>query len=257
MPDIEEDAARASGPSVEVKRPGLFAALKQSIVIHLERPLLLVIPLSLAIILFILDHLTGRESPDPRDLAKSFALSPLDVFSDLRFLGDRSARWALPIALALRVGAVMLFLSLLLRVQLTLSRLARVAAAYVIAIISFAIPFGMSAMYVNLFGRALVSGESSPIPLILLLTSPVLHVLLALVLGQLVVKAVLAEEARITFKDPVLWLLAALSTWIWFMIAGRAREMFEAAPAMAFGLAFAAVVAQAVILSAVGTRMRR
>lgn len=212
------------------------------------------VPLTLAIAIYLLDHLTGVESPDARDLAKSFAFPPLDTYSDLRLLGDHSARWILPIAVALRIAAVWLFLTVFLAVPLTISRFARLAGVYLLAIVSFSIQFGLSAMYVNVFERLVTSGESSPLPLILLFISPVVHGLLALLMIQLAVKALIPDEAEITFKDPVLWLLAGLSTWIWFMLASRANALFETFPTVAFGLGFVAVVAQSTLFCAAALR---
>jgi hypothetical protein len=224
---------------------------------QLEQPILLIIPITLAISLFLLDHLTGIEAPDARDLAKSFAFPPLDTYSDLRFLGDENARWVVPIALALRIAAVYFFLTSLFAIPWTLSRLARLAGVYVLATASFSIQFGLSALYVNMFGRLVTTGESSPVPLILLFISPVVHGLLALVLVQLAVKAVHPNEVSLTFKDPVLWILAGLSTWIWFMVASRVDALFETSPTLAFGLGFAAILVQSTLYCATALRLRR
>ena len=254
MPDIEEDVEPRSAQSAPSRRPGFWAFLRQAARMQLERPVLFIIPVILAITIFLLDHLTGVESPDARDLAKSFAFPPLDTYSDLRLLGDQSARWILPSAVALRIGAVSLFLTILLSVPLTVLRFIRLAGVYLLGIVSFSIQFGLSALYVKVFERLVTSGESSPLPLILLFISPVIHGLFALLMVQLAVKAVLGAEAQITFKDPVLWLLAGLSTWIWFMLASRANALFQVFPTVAFGLGFAAVVVQSTLVCAAALR---
>lgn len=254
MRDTEEDVEARSAQSTTVRRPGFWASLRQALRMQLESPVLFIIPVTLAITIFLLDHLTGVESPDARDLAKSFAFPPLDTYSDLRLLGDQSARWILPIAVALRIAAVSLFLTIFLQVPLTVLRFMRLAGVYLLAIVSFSIQFGLSALYVQVFERLVTSGESSPLPLILLFISPVIHGLFAVLMVQLAVKAVLGMEAQVTFRDPVLWLLAGLSTWIWFMLASRANALFETFPTVAFGIGFAAVVAQSTLFAAAALR---
>ncbi|MBW3590134.1 MAG: hypothetical protein KY429_12045 [Actinobacteria bacterium] len=248
MPDTVKDA-----PPISAE--GFWNGLRQSLRAHVDRPILLVFVFGLTIAVFILDHLTGSVAPGPRDLAKSFAIPPLDVYSDLRLLRDTGARWAILVALPIRVALMAAYFVVLLQIGPLRNRLIGFAAVYFAGLISFAIPFAMSALYVRQYISTTSSGQMTGWPmLLLLLLGPIVHAVLALIFVQVAVLVLTGQKIRVRFSDGRLWVIALASSWIWFSVAGKAGDLFKEFPVLSFSIAFAALVAQAVLLGAAAYR---
>ena len=250
MPDTVKDAP-------PISTDGFWSGLRQSLRAHLDRPILLVLVFGLTIAVFILDHLTGSVAPGPRDLAKTFALAPLDVYSDLRLLRDTGARWAILIALPIRVALMSAYFVLLLRIGPLRNRLFGFAAVYFAGLISFVIPFVISALYVRQYISTASSGQMTDLPMLLLLIlGPVVHAVLALVFVQVAVLVLTGQKIQVRFSDGRLWVIALASSWIWFSVAGKAGDLFNEFPVLSFSIAFAALVAQAILLGAAAFRVQ-
>lgn len=195
-------------------------------------------------IAFVIVEYIALGQPGPRTLARMWAPAPLDVFTDLGLAQFGLIR-IVPF-IVMRVAAVIILLSWLLELRPARRAIIYGVAIYAICLGAFLLPLGLSLMYFS--ARSQGSGG---IVLLAVGVAPLLHLALVGILAPAAVRAIRGEGLHFTIETLPLWLLAALSTWAWMFLPSKVADLNEISGAMAFALAFVAILLQSVTYGAI------
>lgn len=252
MPPPAETVAPSSPKEKFLRRT--FRLLRESWRAHIQRPAALILLLAGCIALFIFDAATGHREPTAGDLSKLFAPAPLDAFTGVR-VADGS-RWRLAMVIPFRALFVVGVLALLMRRRWTRSAFSKVVAVELAATLSFAIPVVLGYLYFLEKASAIENPARWPGALALLAAEPLLFLLLTATFAPLACAAAVGEKMKLRLNDGAIWVLALISTWLWLFGYQRIDAIARApgGDTTAYGIAFAALVLQSVIVSAISIR---
>ncbi|MEO7803158.1 MAG: hypothetical protein ABIS18_01575 [Actinomycetota bacterium] len=203
-------------------------------------------------------RLTGDTAPGAGDLSRTYAPTPLDSFGDLGLIDGSFFGWRTPLLLAARIFLVAVVLALLLRAQLTRKTFVRLGIVYLAALVSVAIPLGLSLAYLKLFAQADSAFRSLGVFMTLVLL-PVVLTGLVVVWAPIAAQAVVGLPFKFIIRRRKLWLLSAASGWFYVFTSNRIEALEKAAPntLTPFMLALAVITVQSVIFTAIAFEATR
>lgn len=245
--------ARVAPSTSELSRSSLFRDLREllrlSLRLHLRRPLVPMLAVVTAIVVFAL-ALFGGAHPQPGDLARGFALAPNDVEADWQ-LSVRSSAWVAAAVIPVRIAVVTLIVALVVGRRVTGRSLVRVGARYLLAGLSLFAVFPLALAHVRLvLSPSQAAGAVATLALLAVLAG---FAGLSAVWTTAICRAAAGRPTRPLLPPAPVWILAAISTWIsvyWPYRLGEIAALPDGAP-VGYALGFAAVLAQSVILGGV------
>jgi hypothetical protein len=236
------DSPRSS-PESPLRSSALIAPLKQSLELHLRRPLLLLLVLSGSLTLFGLGNLANPERKGPDALGRGYALPPMDTFSDLELADGLFNPWA-PAAFVLRVVMVTCAIALVLKVRPGFRAFLRVAAVYVLSTLSITLPVLGGVGYARL--RVAPQSALADVAIFgLFLVWPLIFLVLSVLLAPMSGQAVAGRPIRPVLRKGAIWLMAAAGTLIWVFLTPMLMEAPGEPPSTArYVVAFLTVLVQ-------------
>lgn len=219
--------------------------------LHLRRPLLLLLVLSGSLTLFGVGSLANPDNSGPDALARGYALPPMDTFSDLGLTDGPFNLWALA-AFAIRVVMVTCALALVLKIRPRLRAFLGVAGVYLLSALTVVLPVLGGLGYARL--RVAPQTALSDLSIFaLFLLWPVMFLLLSVTLAPLPGMAVAGQRPRPKFRKGSIWLMASTGTLIWVFLTPMLEEPPGETPStLRYVAAFLTVVIQSVAYGGIG-----
>lgn len=244
-------AELAPGRASSARREGTVAMLRRAFRLNLQRLSIPALGIGGALLFFAIDAMTPGP-PGPRELARLFAPVPLDAYSTLSAGGG----WLIAVVLILlRSLIVSAFVCRVLGRKLPIAGVINAAAVYLAGAASIILFFFLGQSYLQQKASLSAASGNGLVALIILAAVPLLHMTLAVVLAPMASRAAVGDPLRLRLGDRRIWILAAVATWIWMFGSRRVGAVYsEGEAAIAFALAFVALFAQCVVLTAIVLR---
>ena len=197
----------------------LFLTSVASVKLHFRRPIIFLVVLFGSLTLFAMIAVLGRFEPGAGTLRAMFLPAPLDLFVHFQL----GLVWAQPFLLIARVVFVLLVAGLVLQTGFKTVRMFRVGLVYLLGALCL-IPILLLALY---YVGVVASDPEGVLGLqrfMALALTPVLYTVVTALVAPMVGRAASGGRMRPVLGRASVWMLAAISAYLWTSVAGLARH---------------------------------